>query len=189
METDTQSKDKGRQRLPRLPKFSMIRIGVLYHLSLAPHSLLPAGLRGCGYVYPPGHQVGVMEAKWPQHVTHRLHYRVTFCQNKLRQAPRYSLILQQDQASSWPKIHHHYLILENHHPPEGNSIPIRSYSLSWPSPLTLPPAPGRYWQPLIQFLSLGICPYWALHMKGILQYVAFPLWFLLLNMFLRFIPL
>lgn len=143
METDTQSKDKGRQRLPRLPKFSMIRIGVLYHLSLAPHSLLPAGLRGCGCVYPPGHQVWVTEAKWPQHVTHRLHYRVIFCQNKLRQAPRYSLILQQDQASSWPKIHHHYLILENHHPPKGNSIPIRSYSLSWPSPLTTPPSPRQ----------------------------------------------
>ena len=60
-----------------------------------------------------------------------------------------------------------------------NPIPLSSHFLFF-----CPPSP---WQPLIYFLSLWICLFWTFHINGIMQYVAFCVWLLSLNMmFSRF---
>ena len=58
--------------------------------------------------------------------------------------------------------------------PVKQSLPIHRSSSSW--------------QPLICFLSLWICLFWTFHINGIIDYVAFCIWLLLLSiMFLKFI--
>ena len=70
--------------------------------------------------------------------------------------------------------HHHYPIPENFH------VPIKQ---------TLPILPSPYpWQPQFYFMSLRICLWWTSHINGIIQYMTFCVWLLLLSiMFSRFI--
>lgn len=86
------------------------------------------------------------------------------------------LVLSQSYATS-TTIKWHIIF----NTPKGNLVSIISHSPS-------PPSSPSPWQPLIDFLTLGICLYCTFLPSRIMQYVLFCVWlFSLITMLSRFI--